>query len=108
VAICDDLNLTEWFNELLRLVYRLIFVMVAEHRSLLHPEKAESDVRKVYGEGYSLVALRAQCFRRAAWDEHAALAFFCTPRAASRVAKSALVRHPDLRVATYMRSAQDD
>jgi hypothetical protein len=35
-----DLNLTEWFNEPLRLVYRLIFVMVAEDRSLLHPEKA--------------------------------------------------------------------
>jgi hypothetical protein len=71
-----DLNLTEWFNELLRLVYRLIFVMVAEDRNLLHPEKAEPDVRKVYGEGYSLVALRAQCFRRVAWDKHAALAFF--------------------------------
>ena len=27
-----EVNLTEWFNELLRLVYRLIFLMVAEDR----------------------------------------------------------------------------
>ena len=31
-----EVNLTEWFNELLRLVYRLIFLMVAEDRNLLH------------------------------------------------------------------------
>ena len=36
-----EVNLTEWFNELLRLVYRLIFLMVAEDRNLLHPERAE-------------------------------------------------------------------
>ncbi len=38
-----EVNLTEWFNELLRLVYRLIFLMVAEDRNLLHPEKAKPD-----------------------------------------------------------------
>jgi N-6 DNA Methylase len=65
-----NLNLTEWFNELLRLVYRLIFLMVAEDRNLLHPEKAKADARRLYVEGYSLAALRAQCFRRAAWDKH--------------------------------------
>ena len=30
-----EVNLTVWFNELLRLVYRLIFLMVAEDRNLL-------------------------------------------------------------------------
>ena len=63
-------NLTEWFNELLRLVYRLIFLMVAEDRNLLHPEKAKPDARKLYAEGYSLAALRAQCYRGASWDKH--------------------------------------
>jgi len=63
-------NLTEWFNELLRLVYRLIFLMVAEDRNLLHPEKASADARKLYAEGYSLTHLRAQCFRAATWDKH--------------------------------------
>lgn len=65
-----EINLTEWFNELLRLVYRLIFLMVAEDRNLLHPEKAKPDARKLYAEGYSLAALRAQCYRAASWDKH--------------------------------------
>lgn len=65
-----EINLTEWFNELLRLVYRLIFLMVAEDRNLLHPEKAKAEARKLYAEGYSLAVLRAQCFRAATWDKH--------------------------------------
>jgi hypothetical protein len=65
-----EINLTEWFNELLRLVYRLIFLMVAEDRNLLHPERAPADARKLYAEGYSLAHLRAQCFRAATWDKH--------------------------------------
>lgn len=65
-----EINLTEWFNELLRLVYRLIFLMVAEDRNLLHPEKAKPDARKLYAEGYSLAVLRAQCYRAASWDKH--------------------------------------
>ena len=65
-----EINLTEWFNELLRLVYRLIFLMVAEDRNLLHPEKAKTDARKLYAEGYSLGQLRAQCYRAASWDKH--------------------------------------
>ncbi|EJT00832.1 hypothetical protein RCCGE510_33121, partial (plasmid) [Rhizobium sp. CCGE 510] len=65
-----EIDLTEWFNELLRLVYRLIFLMVAEDRSLLHPEVATQDARKLYREGYSLAALRASCVRAATWDKH--------------------------------------
>lgn len=65
-----ELNLTEWFNELLRLIYRLIFLMVAEDRNLLHPETAKTAARKLYAENYGLAALRAQCVRGAAWDRH--------------------------------------
>jgi hypothetical protein len=65
-----EINLTEWFNELLRLVYRLIFLMVAEDRNLLHPEKAKAEARKLYAEGYSLAVLRTQFFRAATWDKH--------------------------------------
>lgn len=65
-----DVNLTEWFNELLRLVYRLIFLMVAEDRNLLHPDKARSEARTLYAEGYSLQSLRKQCYRAATWDKH--------------------------------------
>ncbi|TNE39091.1 MAG: restriction endonuclease [Sphingomonadales bacterium] len=65
-----EIDLTEWFNELLRLVYRLIFLMVAEDRNLLHPEAATQDARRLYHEGYSLAALRASCVRAATWDKH--------------------------------------
>jgi hypothetical protein len=75
---CGDVNLTEWFNELLRLVYRLIFLMVAEDRDLLHPPIEENEpqrakkiaARKLYFDGYSLSTLRAQCVRAATWDKH--------------------------------------
>ncbi|GAK46821.1 type II restriction enzyme, methylase subunit, partial [Tepidicaulis marinus] len=65
-----EVNLTAWFNELLRLVYRLIFLMVAEDRNLLHPTKSKADARALYAQGYSLAALRKQCYRAATWDKH--------------------------------------
>lgn len=65
-----EVNLTEWFNELLRLVYRLIFLMVAEDRNLLHPTKAKTEARALYAQGYSLQSLRKQCYRAATWDKH--------------------------------------
>ncbi|WP_223880762.1 Eco57I restriction-modification methylase domain-containing protein [Roseococcus microcysteis] len=68
--IAHEIGLTEWFNELLRLVYRLIFLMVAEDRNLLHSPDAGADEHRLYVEGYSLAMLRAQAARRAAWDRH--------------------------------------
>ena len=68
------LDLTDWFNELLRLVYRLIFLMVAEDRNLLHPpdvnEPASAEARALYAQGYSLRRLRTQCIRASTWDKH--------------------------------------
>ena len=65
-----EIDLMEWFNELLRLVYRLIFLMVAEDRNLLHPESVKPEARKLYEEGYSLGMLRDQCYRSATWDKY--------------------------------------
>ncbi len=65
-----EVNLTEWFNELLRLVYRLIFLMVAEDRNLVPPAKAKPGGRALYPQGYSLQSLRKQCYRAATWDKH--------------------------------------
>ena len=63
-------DLTDWFNELLRLVYRLIFLMVAEDRNHLHPEKSKAEPRTLYAQGYSLVTLRKQCYQNTTWDKH--------------------------------------
>lgn len=65
-----EVPLTDWFNELLRLVYRIIFMMVAEDRNLLHDPKAKLDARRLYTEGYSLAHLRQQSIRRSAWDRY--------------------------------------
>ncbi|TIP26214.1 MAG: restriction endonuclease [Mesorhizobium sp.] len=64
------LSLQDYFSELLRLVYRLIFLMAAEDRDLLHPPSAPVAARKLYAEGYSLAALRERSIRRSAWDRH--------------------------------------
>ncbi|RWM79509.1 MAG: restriction endonuclease [Mesorhizobium sp.] len=65
-----ELPLTVYFSELLRLVYRLIFLMAAEDRDLLHPPSAPAAARKLYAQGYSLAALRERSIRRSAWDRH--------------------------------------
>jgi hypothetical protein len=64
------LPLTEYFGQLLRLVYRLIFLFAAEDRNLLHPPSASAAARRLYAEGYSLGLLRDRAVRRAAWDRH--------------------------------------
>jgi hypothetical protein len=46
-----QLPLPVFFNELLRLVYRLIFLLAAEDRSLLHPPDAPEQARKLSAEG---------------------------------------------------------
>lgn len=64
-----QLPLPVFFNELLRLVYRLIFLLAAEDRSLLHPPDAPEQARKLYADGYSLGALRDRAIRRSGWDQ---------------------------------------
>jgi hypothetical protein len=64
------LPLPEYFGQLLRLVYRLIFLLAAEDRGLLHPPSAPAAARKLYAEGYSVGALRDRAVRRSAWDRH--------------------------------------
>jgi hypothetical protein len=64
------LPLPDFFGQLLRLVYRLIFLFAAEDRNLLHPPDAAPAARRLYADGYSLAALRERALRRAAWDRH--------------------------------------
>jgi hypothetical protein len=64
------LPLSEFFGQLLRLVYRLIFLLAAEDRNLLHAPGASAAARKLYADGYSVGSLRDRAVRRAAWDRH--------------------------------------
>lgn len=64
----NALPLPEFFSQLLRLVYRLIFLLAAEDRNLLHPPDTAAEPRRLYAEGYSVGALRDRAVRRSAWD----------------------------------------
>jgi hypothetical protein len=57
-------------QQLLRLIYRLIFLLVAEERELLHPLDADAIDRELYRNGYSLGRLRDRAARRRAYDRH--------------------------------------
>ena len=65
-----ELPLPAFHGLMLRLVYRMIFLLVAEDRDLLHPPEASPAARTVYGEGYGLSRLRDRAIRRSAWDAH--------------------------------------
>ncbi|MGS3149186.1 DNA methyltransferase, partial [Aeromonas caviae] len=70
------LSKDDYFQQLLRLIYRLIFLFSIEDRELLHP-KDDSQVaqaaRRAYAEGYALARLRDRCLKRRArnrFDDH--------------------------------------
>lgn len=68
-----------YYQQLLRLVYRLIFLLTIEERGLLHPLDADPKAVHLYEEGYSLRRLRERARRRRAWDRHADLWQALTP-----------------------------
>lgn len=74
-AALQDGSLTtrEYFNQLLRLVYRLIFLLTVEERELLHPDGADAKAKQLYAEGYGLKRLRERSVRRSAHDRHSDL-----------------------------------
>jgi hypothetical protein len=57
-----------YFHQLLRLVYRFIFLLTAEERGLLHPPGADEAAKDLYSLGYSLRRLRDRSVRRSAHD----------------------------------------
>jgi hypothetical protein len=59
-----------YFGELLRLAYRLIFLLAIEERELLHPKGTAKDAEERYALGYSVKRLRDRSLRRAAHDRH--------------------------------------
>ena len=78
-----DLSKDGYFQELLRLVYRLIFVFCLEERTdkktgqrLIHPTDESKEAiaaRRAYAEGYALARLRDLCLKRRArnrFDDH--------------------------------------
>lgn len=53
-----QLDTQDYYRQLLRIVYRLLFLFVAEDRKLLHPPDAETDACELYDTYYSTRRLR--------------------------------------------------
>ena len=74
IALNDGtLSKDNYFQQLLRLIYRLIFVFTVEERSVLHPQDDSPDAlaaRRAYAEGYALARLRELCLKRRARTRH--------------------------------------
>ncbi|MDP8928569.1 MAG: N-6 DNA methylase [Actinomycetota bacterium] len=57
------LDRNDLYRQLLRVVYRLVFLFVVEDRDLLHPPDADRELRGLYEEHYSTARLREQARR---------------------------------------------
>jgi hypothetical protein len=66
----NQLAMPQLFEQMLRLVYRLIFLGVAEDRDLLHPPATPKMVRDLYANNYGFSWLRERATRRNAHDHH--------------------------------------
>lgn len=67
-----ELQTADYFRQLLRLVYRLILLVTAEDRGLLHHPDATPEQRTLYARGYSAARLRERALKARA-DRHADL-----------------------------------
>ena len=70
---CGGLSAQTFHQQLLRLVYRFLFLMTIEDRDLLHERKVPKEIRSRYGEGYSISTLRDRAQKRRLFDEHSDL-----------------------------------
>ncbi|MFP8968489.1 Eco57I restriction-modification methylase domain-containing protein [Pokkaliibacter sp. CJK22405] len=62
-----ELSKDAYFQQLLRLIYRLIFMLTVEERGVLHPadeSKTAQHARRAYAQGYALGRLREACLKR--------------------------------------------
>jgi hypothetical protein len=59
-----ELSTQDYYRQLLRLVYRLLFLFVAEDRGLLHDPRASDTAKERYGRWYSTKRLRDLAQRR--------------------------------------------
>jgi hypothetical protein len=62
------LQVLDYFNQLLRLVYRLIFLLTVEERGLLHPDGTSDATKALYASGYGIRRLRERSVKRSAHD----------------------------------------
>lgn len=68
-----ELSTQSYFEQLLRLIYRFIFLATIEDRELVFAPDVTADIKARYLAGYSLTRLRQLAARRRSYDRHADL-----------------------------------
>lgn len=61
---------SDYYCELLRLVYRALFLLCVEDRNLLHEDLVSAQTRLLYSKGYSMGRLRECALLRRNYDRH--------------------------------------
>ncbi|MYF89790.1 MAG: N-6 DNA methylase, partial [Boseongicola sp. SB0676_bin_33] len=64
------LSSERYFQQLLRLIYRLLILFSAEERNLLHAPDATDEQRSLFADGYALSRLRERALRRRHYDRN--------------------------------------
>ena len=67
------LSRDDYFQQLLRLIYRCLFLFTTESRGLLHAPGTTDITRDLYREGYSIEQLRDRALKRITNDKHSDL-----------------------------------
>jgi hypothetical protein len=65
-----ELSSYVYFQELLRLVYRFLFLFTVEERELLHAPDTSDALKEIYLQGYSLARLRERAGKKRNFDQH--------------------------------------
>lgn len=69
-AVKEQISRERFMQELLKLVYRLLFLLTTEEQDILHTPDATDAQRQLYADGYSLKRLRNKSRRRRNDDKH--------------------------------------
>ncbi|MBT2788020.1 MULTISPECIES: N-6 DNA methylase [unclassified Halomonas] len=67
-----SLSKYDYFQQLLRLIYRLIFLFTVEERGVLHPDDDSpqaQQARRAFAEGYAMARLRERALKRRARND---------------------------------------
>jgi hypothetical protein len=65
-----QLTTEAYFAQLLRLLYRIIFLLTVEERDLLHVKGTPKSTRELYAAGYAILNVRNRSVRRSAHDHN--------------------------------------
>jgi type I restriction-modification system DNA methylase subunit len=65
-----ELSEEGYFNQLLRLIYRMIFLLTMEERDLLHERTVTDEIKTLYQENYGILQLRERSLKKRNYNRY--------------------------------------